>query len=101
MYGLVGPLVSIPLLVLATDACRSRFQSSASTFGSNDPIGTLRVVPAWLRDLIASQVGRFAVSHWADVCRCEFDSTALAPGSIEPIGAFWMDSGWLRDVCVP
>ena len=102
VYGLVGPLVSVPLLALATNACRSCFQSSASTFGSMDPIRTLRVVPAWLRDRITSQVGRFAVSRWADdfvVYSLDLERSVSTDGSNDPVGALRGDFGWPRGVC--
>ena len=77
-----------PLLALATNICRSRFESTVSTPGSNDPIGTLWVIPAWLHDQIASQVDRFTVVHWTDVYRCDLDAVVSMDGCVDSMETF-------------
>ena len=78
-----------------------------------DPVGTLWIVSAWLRDQITSQVGRFASWRSIDVYRCDFDAAALSDasyvsvgmlcmldGSNDPVAAFRQDVGWPCDVCM-
>ena len=51
MDGLVEPLVSVLLLALLTNACRSDFQPSASTPGSKDLARPFRGASVWLRSV--------------------------------------------------
>ena len=100
---IVEPLVSVPFLAPLTNVCRSRFQSSALAFGSNDPVGTLQIISAWLRNWIASQVGHFAVLRWADnfvIYSLDLERSALTDGSNDPVGVLRGDFGWPHGVCV-
>ena len=69
------PLVSLLIFWHSTDVCRLRFQPSASMPGSNDPVGTLQVVPAWLHDRIVSEVSPFVFWRLADVYSLDLGSS--------------------------
>jgi len=64
-----------------------------------DPVGTLRIISAWLRDWIASEVSPFVFWRLADVCRCDLDLTASMDGGVNPMETFQRISVWLRGVC--
>ena len=72
--------------------------SSMSMPGSNDPTGTFRNVPMWLRSAGAFGVSIFIFWRLTDVSRLDFDSTTSPSMSNESVRTFQSVCGWLRHV---
>ena len=69
--------------VLDLERYRYDFHPAASTPGSNNPIGSFRVVSAWLHDSGASQVSVSIRFHPINISRFEFNTAASTPGSMD------------------
>ncbi|KIM66678.1 hypothetical protein SCLCIDRAFT_21846 [Scleroderma citrinum Foug A] len=89
---------------IALTRLRSRFDTAASTPGSNNSVSTIWMVSGWLRESGTFQVSRFAVQSFADiymldldVYRRDLDAAASMHGSNDPIQMFRVVLWWLRD----
>jgi len=60
----------------STDVCRCDFDTSMSTPGSIDSIGTFRVVSVWLRGVCVSQVSCFVLLRFADLYSLDLEPSA-------------------------
>ena len=75
---------------------RYNFHPAASTPGSNDPIGSFRVVSAWLRNSGASQVSVSIHFRPINVSRFKFNMAASTPGSMDLPATLPRVYEWLR-----
>ena len=81
---------------LDLDLYRFDLHSSASTLGSNDPIGPFQQVPTWLCRAGMHPVSCLAVLRLADLCRCGFDSSASPSTPDVSVRTFCVTGGWPR-----
>ena len=89
--------VGVSAVSHSTDICRFNLDTSVSTPGSNDPIGTFQIVSRWLRNPIVSQVSHFDVLRLADLCSVyplDLEPSVSMSWSNESIRMIFETGGW-------
>ena len=93
----VSPFTVFPLFIVETldpDLYRSDLYFSTSTPGSNDPIGTIRVISGWLHCAGMFLVNCFVFLHLADFYSSELEPSMLTLMPNESVWTICVSDGW-------